>query len=143
MANDNDQKAKEPTTIKFTWTDHSRKNLTARIQELRRRDVRSTFEPHVRVIQFLREVSNRAPLMLPALYVWVGASAQSVERGLRYSKVVQAKMAEHSSLLSMSMISRAVFDGSNDRLTGKAVATAPETAVRQVAKHWNEQSGRR
>jgi hypothetical protein len=130
-----------PTTVKFLWTDFSRKNLMARIAELQRQDVRMTLEPNVRVIQFLREVSNRAALLLPALYAHIGSRSQPGKSESPYWKVVHSKATEHSSLLTMSLVCRAVFDDSSAALNGRVVANASDSVLAQVADHWSQSSG--
>ncbi len=105
-----------PVAVKFTWSDYSQKNLAARVEELKARDAPRPLSQEIRIIQFLRGVASRAGFVLPAFYMFAGASAIAQEPSIPYPRRVQASAAEQSGLATIALACRAIFDASSGQL---------------------------
>lgn len=123
-------------TLDINWPpDHASQNLDARIEEFRKRDKHIELTPHVGAVQFLRSVSSLATFVLPLFYMEQG-SLRISEVGAPYWQTVRGVTVGHSSLLSMSLFCRSIFDDSNKPLTGKSFGKIGDDTLNRVAEHW-------
>jgi hypothetical protein len=122
-------------------TDYASANLNARIAEFRKRDSHITLDPLTKSIQFLRGVAGRATFVLPALYDLWGAQRCLADRSQPYWKLVRAANAEYSSVQTISLACRAIFDDSNDGMTGKTFARVTDEVLNLLADYWSDSSG--
>jgi hypothetical protein len=129
-------------TLQISWTDHAPTKLAARVQEFRRRDQQVDLDGKVASIQFLRGAAARAGFALPALYLALGARMLPDSERRPHWQVVQAAALEQSSLQTISLACRAIFDDSKSRLSGKRIARMRSDTLESVAKYWSENSGR-
>jgi hypothetical protein len=137
----NDDPDTPRTQITIRATDYASANLNARIAEFRKRDAHIELDPSTKSIQFLRGVAGRATFVLPALYAQWGAQISLADRSQLYWQRVQAANADYSSLQTISLACRAIFDDSNDGMTGKNFAKVTDAGLRLVADYWSESSG--
>jgi hypothetical protein len=128
--------------LNIGWTDHASKNLNARIAELKKRDQYLDMDARLEAIQFLRGVGSRASQLLPSLYMQLGASTTAAAPGNPYATAVQAASLEFSSLQSISLACRAVFDDGRSRMTGKRFANVTDATLASVAEFWATSSKR-
>lgn len=136
-----DETEASKATLNIQWTDYSSRNLDSRITQLRKIDRHVDFEPTVTAIQFLRGVSNRAPLALPAVYAQLGSRIPFESPATPYWQRVNAANIKFSSLQTISLTCRAIFDDGRNGMTGKAFAKASDEVLASVAKLWVENSG--
>jgi hypothetical protein len=99
-------------------------------------------DARVETIQFLRGVGSRACQLLPALYTQLGASTTAALKGKPYWQTVQAASSEFSSLQTISLGCRAVFDDGRNRMTGKRFARITDGTLFSVAEYWATSSKR-
>lgn len=128
----------EKVTLTIRATDYASENLNARIAEFRKRDAHMELDPLTKAVQFLRGVAGRATFVLPALYAQWGAQLSLVDRSLPYWQRVQAANADYSSLQTISLACRAIFDDSNDGMTGKNFAKISDSDLQSVADFWSK-----
>ena len=97
-----------------------------------------------RAIHFLRGVKSRATLALPAFYLFHGAMANGHEgcsvNG--YPGVVLKHVLEFSSIGTVSLCCRKVFDHRATGLTGANFAKSSDDTLRRIADYWSRKSTR-
>ena len=113
--------------------------LDARIESIQS-DERLVLEPRTESVQYLRGVSTRASFLLPALYNHFGAMGEDATEP--YWRVVQAAGLKFSSLQTISLICRSVFDESRTGLSGRRFATVSESTLQSVADYWGKRTAR-
>ena len=131
----------DTANLTISWTDYTSVNLNARIESIKA-DRHIILDRHVEAIQFLRGVSSRASLILPALYNQLGARSAAQNGTNPYWRTVQATSLEFSSLQTISFICRSVFDDSKKGITGKKFATISDNTLQSVANYWGDKTKR-
>jgi hypothetical protein len=131
-----EKESEKPTALKLSWTDYASADLNVRIRELRKIDQHVELDGRVEAIQFLRGVSSRASFVLPAFYAHMGSQMLLRAPNLPYSQRVLAAHTEHSSLLTLSLACRSVFDETRKRLTGKRFANVSDATLLSAAEFW-------
>lgn len=129
-------------TLRLTWTDHAPKKLSARIDEFKRRYGYVELDDRVAAIQFLRGTVSRASFVLPALYLSLGARSSSENSERTHWQSVQVAALEESSLQTIALACRSIFDDSKNRLSGKRIARLSDDTLASVAIYWSERSKR-
>jgi hypothetical protein len=122
--------------LQIKWTDYASKNLNARIAELKKRDQYLDMDARLETIQFLRGVGARASQLLPCLYMQLGASTTAAAPSQSYATRVQASCLDVSSLQSITLGCRAMFDEGRNKMTGKRFANITDTTLASVAEFW-------
>jgi hypothetical protein len=135
-----EQPEPEKLKLKICATDYASENLNARIAEFKKHDAHIELDPLVKSVQFLRAVAGRATFVLPALYAQWGAQVCLADKTLPYWQRVQAANADYSSLQTISLACRAIFDDSNDGMTGKNFAKISDPVLQSVADYWSKKS---
>lgn len=125
-------------TLNIQWTDYASKNLQSRIAQFKKINQYIELEPRTKAIQFLRGVSSRASFVLPALYAQIGSRMPFERPDTPYWQRVQAANIEFSSLQTISLACRAIFDDGRKGMTGKAFAQTSDDVLASVAKVWAE-----
>jgi hypothetical protein len=94
-------------------------------------------------VQFLRGLSSRAVLTLPALYLLVGASTKEGPSRLvpAYPGIVLAHWVRFASLNTITLTCRKAFDHAASGLTGNAFSKTSDAVLHGVAKYWSDKSG--
>jgi hypothetical protein len=129
---------KDPNSLlTFRWTDHSSNNLKARILQLRKNDRRIELDVPTEAIQFLRGVASRASFVLPEFYEHVGSVAYRERKDIPYWQKVRAASAANSSLQSISLACRSIFDDSRKGMTGKTFSLISDDDLLRVARYWS------
>lgn len=130
------------TILNIRWTDHSSKNLDSRIRQLRKLDRSVELEASTRAIQFLRGVASRSTFMLPAFYAQLGSSAYNERADIPYWQKVHASSIKLSSLQTISLGCRSIFDDSRKGMTGKVFSLISDETLMAVAKYWGGKTNR-
>lgn len=133
---------KSSIAFRLTWTDYAPKKLSARIEQFKQRNEHLELDDRVAAIQFLRGAASRASFVLPALYVALGARSLPEDPRRPDLKVLQAEALEQSSLHTIALACRSIFDDSRNRLSGKRVARLSDETLAAVAQYWSGRSGR-
>lgn len=133
---------KQEITLCLKWTDYAPKKLSARIEEFKRRNGYVALDDRVAAIQFLRGTASRASFVLPALYLALGARSMPENPDRTHWQAVQAAALEQSSLQTIALACRSIFDDSKNRLSGKRIARQSDETLASVAKYWSERSRR-
>jgi hypothetical protein len=128
--------------LRITWTDYAPKKLSARIEEFKRRNSRVELDARVEAIQFLRGTAGRASYVLPALYLAIGARSLPTDQGSSHWQVVRAASLEQSSLHTIALACRSIFDDSRSRMSGKKIARLNDQTLASVAEYWSERPQR-
>jgi hypothetical protein len=76
----------------------------------------------IKAIQFLRGVAGRATFALPALYAQWSSQVSLADLILPYWQRLHAPNLENSSMQTISLACRAIFEDSHDGMTGKSFA---------------------
>lgn len=126
--------------LRLTWTDYAPKKLSARIEEFKQRNGRVELDDRLAAIQFLRGTASRASLVLPALYLALGARSLPDDAGTAHWRIIQATALEQSSLHTIALACRSIFDSDKNRLSGKRIARLSDETLASVAKYWAEKS---
>lgn len=124
------------------WTDHASERLNARIAELRECDLYVELDSNIKAIQFLRGVASRASFVLPAFYTQLAATMVLHSAQVPFWQRVHATSAQFSSLLTISLACRAIFDDGRDGLTGKFFSRTSDAVLSSVAQCWATTSRR-
>lgn len=98
--------------------------------------------PMERTVQFLRGVSSRASLALPAFYLFQGAKAEGNCSIAGYPGVVLKNAIEFSSIGTVSLCCRKAFDHGASGLTGANFAKVKDETLGRVAEYWSTKSNR-
>jgi hypothetical protein len=138
MSEAGDQQPK--VTLHLTWTDYAPNKLSARIEEFKQRNRRVELDDRIAAIQFLRGTASRAGFVLPALYLALGARSLPHDAGRSHWQAVQAAALEQSSLHTIALACRSIFDDSKNRLSGKRIARLSDETLASVAQYWAERS---
>ena len=80
--------------------------------------------------------------MLPALYLALGARSLPQDSGRTHWQAVQAVALEQSSLQTIALACRSIFDDNRKGLTGKRIASLSDETLASVAQCWADGSGR-
>lgn len=128
-----DEDSARPKVLRFTATDYAGGNLSRRVEQLRKRDKHVKLDALVAAVRFLRGASSRATFVLPALYLGLGAGALGSAKGKAHSQIVLAAHLKESSLHSIALTCRSIFDDSRSGLSGKTVAALSDEALASVA----------
>jgi hypothetical protein len=127
--------------LRISWPiDRSSENLNSRIARLRDIDKPVQLDGYVGTIQFLRGVWTRSTYVLPALYLAIGSKATIDSEAADQAKRMSAAQHHFSSLLTISLCCRSIFDEGNGVLTGKRFANVSDSTLGLVASFWAEQS---
>lgn len=132
----------EHVTLHVKWTDCSQAKLSARVEEFKRRDRRVELDGKVAAIQFLSGAAARASYVLPALYLALGARLLPEDPARTHWQVVQTAALEESSLHTIGLACRSIFDDKTSGLSGKRIANMSDATLASVAEYWSERSGR-
>jgi hypothetical protein len=132
----------DPEKIKFqfTWTDHARKNLDTRIKQFDRNNGYYKLDSEAAAIYTLRGIEARASHVLPALYLALGAFTLPPDPTREHWQTVQAEGLEQTSLHTIALACRAIFDEDKSRLSGKRIARLSDETLASVARHWSGNS---
>jgi hypothetical protein len=119
-------------------TDYSSNNLNTRILQLRKKHQYIKLDDPTKAVQFLRGVASRASFVLPAFYEHVGSIAYRERRDIPYWQKVRAASAAVSSLQSISLACRSIFDESKGEkeMTGKTFSSISDNDLFLIAEHW-------
>lgn len=100
--------------------------------------------PLERAVHFLRGVNSRATMALPAFYLFQGAKANGNHTGMieGYPGVVLKHVIEFSSISTISLSCRKVFENKPNGLTGANFAKNSDETLAGVAEYWSINSGR-
>lgn len=134
---------KEPNLLlAIRGTDHSSNNLQARILQFQTNDQYIKLDATTKAIQFLRGVASRASFVLPAFYEHVGSVAYRERRDIPYWQQVHAASAAISSLQSISLACRSIFDANKGEkeITGKTFSSISKNDLLLVAEYWRSNS---
>jgi hypothetical protein len=130
--------------LKITVDRSAERVLTDRSDRLTPREAPMQLTSYERSIHFLRGVQSRAAIALPAFYLFLGASSESKEpcsiEG--YPGVVFKHMVKYSSISTVSLCCRKVFDHERGGLTGASFGKSPDVVVASVAEYWATKSSR-
>ncbi len=119
--------------------------LADRAKRLKPAGPPSRLDAQTNAIQFLRGVGSRATMSLPAFYLFLGSNvdapgACSIQA---YPGTVFTHWARFSTINTLTLACRKVFDHSADRMRGATFAKLPDTQLEAVAAHWANHSQRR
>jgi hypothetical protein len=119
----------------------SSSHLQRRIDDFRKEAQHIKLDPEIKVIQFLRGAWARASYILPAYYNHLGAQTTESDKDATSDERVHAAYARFSSLATISLACRSVFDDRVGGLTGKTFATAASSTIVTVAAKWVQLAG--
>lgn len=124
--------------LKITVDRSAERALADRAKRLTPRDAPMQLDPYERSIHFLRGVHSRAAIALPAFYLFVGASAEgqdpcSIEG---YPGAVLKHVVKYSSISTVSLCCRKVFDHARTGLTGASFGKSSDAMLQRVAEYW-------
>ncbi len=130
--------------ITITLDQSAERELANRAERMKPRGPPVQLNPMERAVHFLRGVSSRATMALPAFYLFLGArtdgdQACAIEG---YPGVVLKHAIEFSSVGTVSLSCRKVFDHRAKGLTGVNFAKNSNGTLEQVAEYWSTQSNR-
>lgn len=133
-----------PAKITFTWDQSAERELAERAERMKPHGPPLNLTPKERAVLFLRGVNSRATLTLPAFYLFHGArfyeeQATSLEG---YPGVVLKHALEFSSIGTVSLSCRKVFDDATKGLTGGSFAKISDKTLMDVAEYWSDKSKR-
>jgi len=138
-----DTEAAKPATLTIKWPkDYAAKNLAARITKFRQQSQPIQLDDRIAAIQFLRGVGGFGSFVLPAFYMHMAARSFIAIPGTPHWQRVRAVYEEHSSLRTLSLACRSIFDASKGQLTGRRFARTRDEALLSAAAYWAESSGR-
>ncbi len=120
------------------------RELTERAKRMTRPGPPFDVSPLERGVQFLRGVSSRATMALPAFYLFHAAvintnGACTIEG---YAGVVFERYVKFSSLATVALACRKAFDHDANRLTGARFAKTSDTTLEEHAEYWAKHSTR-
>ncbi|MEQ1739623.1 MAG: hypothetical protein ABL884_06925 [Methyloglobulus sp.] len=100
--------------------------------------------PLTQSIQFLRGVSSRASLCIPAFHFFVGSqyAQEDVSIKEKYSLAVSASYIEFSSMNTITLSCRKAFDHDKKGLTGAKFSKISDNLLLEHAQYWAKNSGR-
>jgi hypothetical protein len=124
--------------IILTLDQSAERELADRAERLKPRGPPVQLNALQEAVHFLRGVSSRATMALPAFYLFLGAKAGgdhacAIEG---YPGVVLKQAIEFSSISMVSLCCRKVFDDRPKRLTGKNFANKSNEDLEKVAEYW-------
>jgi hypothetical protein len=101
-------------------------------------------DPLTSAVQFLRGVSSRATLSLPAFYLFLGSSVEGREPCSvpAYPGIVLTHWVRFSSINTITLSCRKAFDHAATGLTGAVFAKTSDSVLHAVADYWAKSSGR-
>jgi hypothetical protein len=122
----------------------ARKELDERARRLLPNGPPMQLEPHESALHFLRGVSSRATLALPAFYLFLGSNGnESTKCSVPgYAGVVLRHEVRFSSINTITLSCRKAFDHAAKGLTGAAFGKASDTTIFQVAENWSSFANR-
>lgn len=130
--------------IQFRVNQTAKKELNDRARRLQPSGPPIRLKPHESAVQFLRGVSSRATLVLPAFYLFVGSNADGADNCSvpGYAGVVLRHEVQFSSINTITLSCRKAFDHAATGLTGATFAKASDGTLSQVAEYWASLSSR-
>ncbi len=133
-----------PPRITLALDKSAERELADRAERLKSRGQPVQLKPVEQAVQFLRGVKSRATLALPAFYLFLGARAEgdkicSIEG---YPGVVLRHVMEFSSIGTVSLSCRKVFDHKAGGLSGGYFAKCTDETLEKVAQYWSTNSRR-
>jgi hypothetical protein len=130
--------------LTITLDKNAERALAERAERLKPRGAPIELDPVGRSIHFLRGVNSRAMMTLPAFYLFLGTNSNSDKpcavKG--YPGVVLKHAIRFSSLNTISLSCRKVFDHGAKGLTGANYGRNSDETLAQVAKYWSGNSKR-
>lgn len=130
--------------IEIRVDDGESKALAARAQRSQRSGPPLRLDPTTSAVQFLRGVSSRATLALPAFYLFLGANLQDLDACSvpGYPGLVLKHAIRFSSINTITLCCRKAFDHAAIGLTGAAFAKSSDETLCKVAEYWANSSVR-
>lgn len=130
--------------LTLTLDQSAERALADRAERLKSSARQLQLDPFERAVHFLRGISSRATMALPAFYLFCGANtdddqACSIEG---YPGIVLKHAIRFSSVSTVSLSCRKAFDNNIDGLTGANFAKTPDETLKRVAEYWSSNSGR-
>jgi hypothetical protein len=120
------------------------KELEERAKKLKPSGPPPQLSPVGRAVHFLRGMNSRANFALPAFYLFLGASQGGENECCveDYPGAVLKHSLEFSSINTISLACRKVFDHKPKGLTGASFAKTSDETIMKVASYWAAQSSR-
>ena len=130
--------------ITLTIDQSAERELADRAERLQPLGPPAPLEPMERAVHFLRGVSSRATMALPAFYLFHGARTDADQACLieGYPGVVLKHAIEFSSVSTVSLSCRKAFDHKGNGLTGRNFAKISDGTLERVAEYWSTNSNR-
>ncbi|WP_162584579.1 hypothetical protein [Variovorax sp. RA8] len=91
---------------------------------------------------FLRSVYARTERILPALYLYLGASRLRAAAEGRHQDLVLAEAVRFATIGAIAITCRKIFDHSKGGMTGHQFAKCSKAGVEQIAEQWAKSPGR-
>lgn len=104
-----------------------------------RPDKLSEFET---AVLFMRGVVSRAAMLLPAYYFFLGATCTESKEKRSYDELVLSDSVRFSSLSTIALVCRKVFDHDPKGMTGRHFAKCSIETFERLGAYWAETSGR-
>lgn len=92
-------------------------------------------------VLFMRGVVSRAAMLLPAYYFYLGAACNESKKARRYDEVVLSASVRFSSLSTIALVCRKVFDHDPKGMTGRHFAKCSIQTFERLGAHWAKTSG--
>jgi hypothetical protein len=118
-------------------------DLVERAKRLRPKGPPIQLDPLERAVHFLRGVSARATMVLPAFYLFLGAKTNGDPECMieGYPGIVLKHAIRFSSVGTISLSCRKAFDHGGSGLTGANFAKTSDEVLSEVATYWSGNSG--
>ena len=128
--------------LNLTADNKRAKELEERGARLKRSGPPLELSPAERAIHFLRGMKSRASLALPAFYLFLGSNGNKECHLEGYPGVVLKHSLAFSSVNTISLATRKVFDHKTNGLTGAGFAKMSDETLIEVASYWSKRSSR-
>jgi hypothetical protein len=130
--------------IGITRDRRAERELATRVEKLKSNGPPVTLDPETRSIHFLRGACSRATLLLPEFYLFIGSRVKDDNccSIAGFPGVAFKHATEFSSINTVSLVCRKLFDQKVKGLTGANFAKSSDETLKKVAKHWCQQSGK-
>lgn len=130
--------------ISFTFTrdETSRSELRGRAARMASTRPEQNSEFHTALL-FLRAVLSRASTLLPTYYLYLGAQCSlGKQSGRPYDEIVLAEAMRTSTLSTIALVCRKIFDHDPKKMTGRHFAKCSYATYKELGEYWAESSGR-
>ena len=136
-----DEEKSDRATLRITGATTRGRTCQPGIDHFKRRNKYVALDERTAAIQSLRGIAARASYVLPALYFAIGAGSTPRRSSWPHREAVQLAL-EQSSLQTIALACRSIFDASNTHLGGKRIANLSDTTLNSVAQYWSERPER-